>query len=249
MKSFLQKIIFASGILIVLYSCENDSKKAVVIDETMTTADDFKIEQDTTVVKVLKLPVYIDSTQYLYHPVALERVFTTDDNYSLRSYKSAPQYWSSKYSNYTFSGSYANFTVENMATGKKVSVIKDQINISQVNIYNKLDHNPRVEFVLYQGNDLDTNKDQKLDNQDIQALFISNIDGTDFKKLSLDFEELVESKFIVENDKLYFQTQKDTNENGIFENEDGFRNYYVDLTKAMKEAIRYDQSIMKKTQP
>lgn len=226
-----------------LVSCEEETK-TVVINEANNNAQDFIIEKDTTAIKVLKLPVFIDSTNFLYHPIALERVYDKKD-FSVDKFSYESRGLSNNYSSYTFSGVYAGFIVEDMKTGQKVTIIKDEINISSAQIYNKLDHNPRVEFVLYEGYNLDTNKDGKLNYNDLKALFISDLNGANFKKLTLDFEELIGHKFIVENDQLYFQTQKDSNNNGIFDSADGYRNYVVDLNQPVKTAVRYDDQLIK----
>ncbi|MEP0479902.1 MAG: hypothetical protein ABJD23_06785, partial [Nonlabens sp.] len=139
---------------------------------------------------------------------------------------------------------YAGFIVEDIQTGNKINVINEEITITSATIYNKLENNPRVEFVLYNGHNLDTNKDQQLDYNDLSALFISDLDGTNFTKLTEDFEEFNGQRFIIENDKLYFQTQKDVNGNGIFDSSDNYRNYVVDLTASVKKAVRYDEQLM-----
>ncbi|MBF4986246.1 hypothetical protein FNJ87_18665, partial [Nonlabens mediterrranea] len=95
-------------------------------------------------------------------------------------------------------------------------------------------------IVLYEGHDLDTNKDERLNYRDVSALFISNLDGSKFKKLSVDFEQYLSYSFLVANDNLYFQTVKDLDGDGKYENDDEFHNYVVDLTKEDKQAIRYD---------
>jgi hypothetical protein len=242
------KIVSICLILIgvFLISCEENKKTTVLTDEANINVEDFKIEKDSTAIKVLKLPIYIDSTQFLYHPIAIERIYDQEDfSISKSRYKSYDT--SANYNHYTFSGAYAGFIVEDMETGNKISVVKEEINISSVRIFNKLEHNPRVEFVIYEGYNLDTNKDEKLNYNDLKALFISDLNGANFTKLTLDFEELNGQKFIVENDQLYFQTQRDINNNGIFDAEDGYRNYVVDLQKELKTAVRYDDQLMKKS--
>jgi len=246
-KSFMKTVIkivltFCFGIFIT--SCSSDKKSQIIIDET-TVVEDFIIEEDTTMVKVLNLPIHIDSTQYIYHPTSL--LYAKGKNkrrgfsISKRSYNQKTS--SSNYSHYKFNGKYAGFAVENLKTGKTINITDQEISFSNVRIYNKLEYNPRVEFVLYEGYDLDTNKDGKLDYRDLPALFISNLDGSGFKKLTVDFEEYQSYTFIVENDKLYFQTIKDNNNDGTYENVDEYRNYVVNLKDSIKIATRYDNRV------
>ncbi|WP_405371027.1 hypothetical protein [Nonlabens sp. Asnod2-A12] len=244
MKKHFNKTVFILCIGLLFMSCDTEQKTTVAIDDTVESAEDFTIKKDSTAIKVLKLPVHIDSTQYLYHAIAIERV-AIDDDFSISksrygSYGAA----STSYKKYTFSGEYAGFIVEDIQTGNKINVINEGITITSATIYNKLENNPRVEFVLYKGHNLDTNKDKKLNHNDLSALFISDLDGSNFTKLTEDFEEFNGQRFIVENDKLYFQTQKDVNGNGIFDSSDNYRNYVVDLTAPVKKAVRYDEQLM-----
>ncbi|GAL01756.1 hypothetical protein JCM19314_1476 [Nonlabens ulvanivorans] len=241
MKKVFKITLLIVTLTLIATSCNTKSKPQVVIDEN-TVAEDFVIQEDTTMVKVLSLPVYIDSTQYIYHPTKLLSNRTKNDSrrfsISKNSYQSGNS--NSKYSHYRFNGQYAGFAVENIKTGEIIKITDQEINFSNVKIYNKLEYNPRVEFVLYEGHDLDTNKDERLNHRDVSALFISNLDGSKFKKLSVDFEEYLSYSFLVANDKLYFQTVKDLNGDGKYENDDEYLNYVVDLIKEDKQAIRYD---------
>jgi hypothetical protein len=44
--------------------------------------------------------------------------------------------------------------------------------------------------------DLDTNKDGKLDSSDIKCLYLSDISGKKFTKISADFQELIDWNLI-----------------------------------------------------
>jgi len=76
---------------------------------------------------------------------------------------------------------------------------------------------------------MDTNKDGKLDANDIKSLYISEISGNHFMKLSPDFQELIDWNLIEEKNRLYFRTTEDTNKNGDFDKDDTVFYYYVDL--------------------
>ncbi|MEP0479820.1 MAG: hypothetical protein ABJD23_06370, partial [Nonlabens sp.] len=104
MKKHLNNIVLILCTALLLMSCDSEQKTTVVIDDTVENAEDFTIKKDSTAIKVLKLPVHIDSTQYLYHAIAIERV-AIDDDFSISksrygSYGAA----STSYNNYTFSG-------------------------------------------------------------------------------------------------------------------------------------------------
>jgi hypothetical protein len=76
---------------------------------------------------------------------------------------------------------------------------------------------------------MDTNKDGKLDANDIKSLYISEISGNHFIKLSPDFQELIDWNLIETKNRLYFRTTEDTNKNGDFDKDDTVFYYFVDL--------------------
>jgi hypothetical protein len=81
--------------------------------------------------------------------------------------------------------------------------------------------------MIYSVYDRDTNADTKFDNSDLEALYISNIDGTNFVKLSKELHELYDFRIL--KSKLYFRTLEDINKDGKLNNEDKFHYYFVDF--------------------
>jgi len=78
--------------------------------------------------------------------------------------------------------------------------------------------------------DMDTNRDGKLDTSDIKSLYLSNISGKKFTKISADFQELIDWNLIESKNRLYFRTVEDTNKNGQFDKNDVVHYNYVDLS-------------------
>lgn len=87
--------------------------------------------------------------------------------------------------------------------------------------------------------DKDTNRDGKIDSNDIKTLYISEINGNNFTKLSADLEELIDWNTIEVQNRLYFRTIEDINKNGSFDKNDLMHYYYVDLKNPMWEAVKY----------
>ena len=73
----------------------------------------------------------------------------------------------------------------------------------------------------------------------IKNLYISNIDGNDFKKLSSDFQEFIDWNVIESQNRLYFRTIEDINKNGAFDKDDKVHYHYVDLLDAELKVIEY----------
>ena len=94
--------------------------------------------------------------------------------------------------------------------------------------------------MVYVLEDLDTNKDGKLNDADIKSLYISSIDGKNFTKLTSDFQELIDWKYIAVKNSLYFRTIEDTNKNGEFDKDDTTHYHLVDLLSKEWKAIEFN---------
>jgi hypothetical protein len=93
--------------------------------------------------------------------------------------------------------------------------------------------------MVYTVADMDTNKDNKLDNNDIKSLYVSDISGKNFTKISVDFQELIDWNVIDSRNRLYFRTVEDTNKNGAFDKEDRLHYFYLDLLAKEWKAEEY----------
>jgi hypothetical protein len=76
---------------------------------------------------------------------------------------------------------------------------------------------------------MDTNKDVKLDDNDIKSLYLSEVSGSRFTKISLDLQELIDWKLMESNNRLYYRTIEDTNKNGAFDKKDKLHYYFIDF--------------------
>ena len=94
--------------------------------------------------------------------------------------------------------------------------------------------------MVYTMMDMDTNKDGKLDTSDIKALYLSNISGENFTKISTDFQELIDWKLISSKNRLYYRTVEDTNKNGEFDKNDAVNYYYIDLSNKEWKITGYE---------
>ena len=94
--------------------------------------------------------------------------------------------------------------------------------------------------LVYSLADLDTNKDNKLDVNDIKSLYLSDISGANFTKISMDFQELIDWNFIESKNRLYYRTIEDANKNGEFDKKDILHYHFVDLTAKDWKASDYN---------
>lgn len=237
MKPFtLLSVIFA----FIFIGCINNQTH-VKYDDKDTLKNDISINamvNDTTKAIISRLPVFFDSTDYLIHPIEIVTVankknrkfFLSSSDYSSR------ESWSGDYENYRngdyFYGNFINLLFENTATGKQELLTSEGIKITMVQFLRPLIKKlPDSKYLLYRIFNQDTNKDNELNNGDITALFISDINGHNFNQLTKDFEAYQDGNLIVKNSRYYFRTIEDTNKDGYFNNNDTYHYYYIDFLK------------------
>ena len=97
----------------------------------------------------------------------------------------------------------------------------------------------KKQILVYTMVDADTNRDGKLDTNDINTLYLSTISGEKFTKVATDLEELIDWNLIEASNCLYFRTIEDTNKNGQFDQKDVLHYNYIDLNKNDWKVIRY----------
>ena len=93
--------------------------------------------------------------------------------------------------------------------------------------------------MIYVLADMDSNKDGKIDTNDIKSLYLSDSNGDDFVKVSLDLQELVDWTVIDLQNRLYFRTIEDINKNGAFDKNDRMHYYYADLMEINPSPTEY----------
>ena len=103
-------------------------------------------------------------------------------------------------------------------------------------VYDRL----KKQVLVYTLVDSDTNRDGRIDANDIRSLYISEINGRGFKKLSSDMQELIDWSIVEAQNRLYFRTIEDINKNGAFDKNDSVHYHYADLSSADWEVSNYE---------
>jgi hypothetical protein len=88
--------------------------------------------------------------------------------------------------------------------------------------------------------DRDTNGDGELSDQDIESLYLTQLNGDNFKKLTFELQELLDWKIININKRLYFRTLEDIDKNGEFNQKDRIHYFYVSLLNSEFQVIEYN---------
>ncbi len=204
-----------------------------------------KVVNDTSKVLIAELPVYFDSTDILVHPIGMETIEKKQSNRMM----DMDSYSKSEYRNPGFNvyamqadyitGNMMNLVFENIKSGNQRLLTNKVINISSVQYLRELSHKIKRDYVIYTINDKDMNNDGKLNDLDINSLYISKLDGTEFNKISNQYHEYKGGKLIIQELRYYYRTIEDINKDGLFNKEDKYHYFYIDFTINPYKNVEY----------
>jgi hypothetical protein len=237
MKNF--QILFASIVMLFLFSCGNEVKKPKVsYDKDAKAKATAKV--DTTQIKIADLPINFEGTDYLIHPVG-----------DLNSYEGGSKYESgsrveyqgnfkvSNYNDFQITGYLKDLEFQKIGSDSVRSLSVKPVMIESATYLKSLADKTGNQIILYTLSDTDSNNDMKLDEDDIKSLYISTSSGDRFTKLSADLRELLDWTIIESKNILYFRTIEDTNKNGKFDKNDTLHYHYLSLLAKEWKVLEY----------
>lgn len=213
------KKLLPIALILCLFACQeittNTPSPQAKIDFTQHEIDSvlqqfkFKYEQ----------PVIIKNSEQVLIPISTQ-LLKSRSKFSKDGYKVAdfPRYW--------------NMLFYNRKTGDTRLLTEDKYRISdfQANIETTHYVDDNVDYkqvsgelkekILYTITDTDYNRDNKLDYEDPEQLFVSDIDGTDLKRISPTNEHLSSYNIIPNSNQIILKTLRDANKDGKFDHQD-----------------------------
>ncbi len=234
MKSFLR--IITLPLVVLFLSCNKEKEKPKVIYENPVKTEK-PAKTDTISVTVVDLPVQMYGTNFLLFPVGELR--SVGSSYDGASKSSQLSYKVSNYSEFQLTGFIRNIKFQQVGKDSITSLTDKNVLIQSVTYLKSVADKTKQQILVYELEDMDTNKDIRLDDHDIKSLYLSDISGNRFTKISVDFHELVDWNLVESLNRLYYRTIEDTNKNGAFEKNDKLHYYYVDLTRKEWASIEY----------
>jgi hypothetical protein len=227
---------YISLILAVTFvSCKKEvAPTPKVIYEDSSKAKN-EVPQDTTQIEIADLPINMEGTNYLIFPIGT----MLGDKKGLKSYDSGTGYTVSNYGEYQITGYLKNLKFREMGKDSLYALTDKNVLIETATYLKPLADKTKKQLMVYTLADMDTNKDNKLDNNDIKSLYVSDISGRNFTKLSVDFQELIDWNLIEAKSQLYYRTIEDTNKNGEFDKEDLLHYFFVDLLDKTWKSTEY----------
>jgi len=230
---FLYIAMFFVGLFV---SCKKEEvEKPKVIYETTSKAKP-EVVSDANQIEVADLPINMEGTNFLIHPIGL---MSGNGKGIKSSYDSEQGFTVSNYGEYQITGYLKNLKFQEIGKDTIYTLTDKQILIETATYLKTFADKSKQQLLVYSLADMDTNKDGKLDNNDIKSLYISTVSGQKFTKLSADFQELIDWKIIESKNLLYFRTIEDTNKNGEFDAKDSVQYQFINLLDKEWKVISY----------
>ncbi|WP_339889946.1 hypothetical protein [uncultured Flavobacterium sp.] len=224
----LLKYILGLAIL-SLVSCKKEQITPKVKYEDSKSKIETTVKVDSSSIKIADLPILMEGTKYLIHPIGDVRVY--DDYKSVYGSSKTNQvsYAISNYNRFELTGYFTNLKFQNIDSTEVRTLTTDRIQIQTVTFLNTFAEKTKKQILVYSFVDNDTNKDGNVNQNDIKSLAISSIDGSNFKKLSEDLSEVMDWNIIEAQNRLYFRCIEDINKNGAFDKNDKVHYHYINL--------------------
>lgn len=206
-------------LIIAAVSCKNDDITKPKVSYENTAKPKAAKQADTAKIVIADLPINFSGTTVLLFPVG--EVIPSkrgDQSFSM-----------SNNNDFQITGYLTNLHFQKMNSDSIVSLTDKAVLIETATYLKSISDKYKKQLMVYTLADADTNLDQKLDENDIQSLYISTINGENFTKISQDLTELVDWNIIENNGKMYYRTIEDTNKNGLFDKNDKMLYFYLNL--------------------
>lgn len=233
-------IVLINIAILLLVSCKKEVEKPKVIYNS-TNNDKSMTKIDSTQIAIADLPIQMEGTNYLIHPVGDLRVYEkgTKVKYGSSSVIDL-SFTVSNLGDDEITGYLQNLKFQKIDSDSIQSLTDKPALILTVTYLKAIADKTNKQILVYTMYDVDTNKDGKLDTSDIKSLYLSDISGENFTKISADFQELIDWNLIESKNRLYFRTVEDTNKNGQFDKNDVVQYGYINLLAKDWEVVNYE---------
>jgi hypothetical protein len=237
MKNILS--IASLSLVLLFMSCKEEVEKPKVIYENSAKSK-AQTRVDTSQIKIADLPINMEGTNYLIFPVADLNIRSKASKYSSGSSDSDISFTISNYNDFQITGYLQNLKFQEIGKDIITSLTDKPVLIQTATYLKTVADKSKQQLLVFTLADMDTNKDGKLDTNDIKSIYISEISGAKFIKLSTDFQELLDWNLIDTTNRLYFRSIEDSNKNGEFDKKDVVHYHYVDLLSKDWKVVAYN---------
>lgn len=225
-------IFFLLLTVTLVWSCKNEAPEKPKVSYDNSSKSKTSVKVDTTQIEIADLPIQMQGTNYLIFPVGDLNIFggNSKSGYYSSSNANDVRFRISNYGENEIAGYLRNLMFQEVGSDSIRSLTDKTVLIQTATFLKAVSDKTKQQIMVYTLADMDTNKDGKLDQSDIKSLYISEISGNRFTKISTDFHELIDWNLIESQNRLYFRTIEDANKNGEFDKNDIPHYHYVDLS-------------------
>ena len=223
-------LVYIGISLLLLAGCKKEEAEKPKVTYDASKAGRELTKADSTQIKIADLPIQMQGTGYLIHPVGDLSVYEkgSKNKYGSSSVNDL-SFTISNASEYEITGYLQNLKFQKIGSDSIKALTDKPVLIQTATYLKTVSDRINKQIMVYTMMDVDTNKDGKLDVSDITTLYLSKIDGEKFTKVSVDFQELIDWNLIESQNRLYFRTVDDTNKNGKFDSKDVVHYNYINL--------------------
>ena len=228
----MKKILIISVLTILFWSCKNEPEPPKVTYEDNLKIKTKKTSEDTTKIDVADLPIQFEGTNVLIFPVGKIQINSGQSSMQKIDVNEVNDAVSFKISNNNdneITGFLNNVKFQSINKDTVTKLTDKKVIIQSITYLKDFATKTKKQFLVYVMEDSDTNKDGTIDLNDINTLYISDIFGNNFKKISSDFQELIDWQLVMSQNRLYFRTIEDTNKNGKFDKGDKINYQFLNL--------------------
>ena len=167
--------LYIALIVVALFSgCKKDEAEKPKVTYETTSKVKPEVVADTNQIEVADLPINMEGTNFLIHPIG---VMTAKGKGIKSSSDSEESFTVSNYGEYQITGYLKNLKFQEIGKDSLHTLTKKQILIETATYLKTFTEKTKQQLLVYSLADMDTNKDGKLDSSDIKSLYISTISG------------------------------------------------------------------------
>lgn len=222
------RIILSFALFLSLVSCKQEQETPKVSYEENKISQP-STPKDSSEFKVADLPILMEGTNYLIHPVGDVRVYDIEGKTYGSTKANQISYAISNYNRFEITGFFDNLNFQHIDSTNVKPLTNQKVQIQSATFLNTIATKSKQQIMVYTLVDADTNKDGKINQNDIRALYLSTTSGTKFTKISTNFQEVIDWNVIEKTNRLYFRSIEDVNKNGAFDKNDKVHYHYVNL--------------------
>lgn len=228
--------------MLFIASCKNETAVQKVSYDDQAKSKNNTIATDTTKIEIADLPIQFADTKVLIHPIGRVQVSKKFKVSSVESYDSsdATSFKISNNNDNEITGFMSNLKFQQVGQDSLVALSDKKLFVQSVTYLKDVALRTKAQLLVYVLEDMDTNKDGMLNQDDINTLFISDINGKNLTKLSTPMEELIDWNMAPATNRLYFRTIEDSNKNGKFDKSDTIHYQYVNVLDKDFKVVKYN---------